>query len=195
MKSVLPEIPTANLNTANQATFHNVLASMGTYNAVIDTAYANADAAFNEVLRDHGIVGWYWTFSYFGEGTKRGYVGQTNNKANVAKGEAMYDIGLAPEYKNTSVEVGDIVDVLFVTYDGVEKVVPCEVFAVEKYKDRYEVICRGETWGTEIYTRKLVIKKNNLGCTIGVGLLIVFVLLAVAILYKVCSLKKSIKHN
>ncbi|MBR4419540.1 MAG: hypothetical protein IKT32_01545, partial [Clostridia bacterium] len=51
MKSVLPEIPTANLNTANQATFQNVLASMGTYNAVIDTAYGNADATFNEVLR------------------------------------------------------------------------------------------------------------------------------------------------
>ncbi|MBR4420421.1 MAG: hypothetical protein IKT32_06030, partial [Clostridia bacterium] len=96
------------------------------------------------------------------------------------------------------VEVGDIVAVLFVTYDGEEKVVPCDVFAVEEYKDRYEVICCGETWGTEIYTRKLIIEKKGLGCksTInGASLLSVFALLSVALLYKVCSLKKSVKHN
>ena len=159
MKEVLPEIPTANLNTANEQTFPEVLKWMGAYNTTVNTGSGNTSIFFNEALRDHGIIGWYWTFGVFGEGTFNGYVGQTNNHADFAEEMPMYAKALAEENKSAqTLAIGDKLKVVFVNYSGKEYVLECTVTQCVEYDDRYEVICYKEM-PLGLYTQTLTVQK------------------------------------
>lgn len=68
MKRLLPEIPTAYLGQVTSKKFVEALKIMGEYKTSVDTN-KKSDANFNEqYLKDHGLVGYYWTY-----GTQQDY--------------------------------------------------------------------------------------------------------------------------
>lgn len=198
MKEVLPEVPTANLNTASEKTFPEVLKWMGAYNTGVDTGSGNTSVFFNEALRDHGIIGWYWTFSAFGAGTPSGYVGQTNNNADFAEDLPMYAEKLAEESKSAeSVAVGDTLKVVFINYAGKECTLDCVVTQCVEYDDKYEVICYNKM-PIGLYTQTLTVQKiggKKGGCASNLNSTVLCasfaLLLAVAILSGVYSKSKQ----
>ncbi|MBQ3572569.1 MAG: hypothetical protein IJA15_07065 [Clostridia bacterium] len=194
MKEVLPEIPTANLNTANEQTFPEVLKWMGAYNTTVNTGSGNTSVFFNEALRDHGIIGWYWTFGVFGEGTFNGYVGQTNNHADFAEELPMYAKDLAEGSKSAqSLAVGDKLEVIFVNYSGKEYVLECTVEQCVEYDDRYEVICYKEM-PIGLYTQTLTVQKvveNSGGCNSSINASLQFASLALLMVATVVCKNKQ----
>ena len=192
MKEVLPEVPTANLNTASDATFSNVLKWMGAYNTTVNTGSGNANASFIRKLRDHGIIGWFWTYGSFGEGTNLGVVGQTSNNARAGESLPMHAIDLSDESKIAEkVAVGDTLKVKFVTYAGREINVDCEVVNCIEYDDKFEVVCYYKM-PIGLYTQTLTVTKPVIedekgGCSSSLGLNGVLggcLLLAVTLLLK-----------
>lgn len=197
MKNVLPEVPTANLNTASEKTFPEVLKWMGAYNTCVNTGSGNTSIFFNEALRDHSIIGWYWTFSAFGAGTPTGYVGQTNNNADFAEDLPMYAEKLAEESQSAeSVAVGDTLKVVFINYAGKECVLDCTVTQCIEYDDRYEVICYNKM-PIGLYTQTLIVQKigGKGGCASSFNSTTLFAsftfLLAIAFIGGVCLKNKQ----
>lgn len=161
MKTELPEIPTANLNTATEAALVSVLGWMRQYNTGVDTDYGNTNESFNAALRDRGIVGWYWTYGTWNNlkrATDSGYVGLTNNVADSFESVAMRVSGLEAEAE--AVAVGDTVGLLLTDYSGAQSTVEGRVFFCEDRGSYWLVIASysyEDTW--TLYTQAYRIAK------------------------------------
>ncbi|WP_251548353.1 glycerophosphodiester phosphodiesterase [Pumilibacter intestinalis] len=141
MKNVLPQVPTANLNTASMATLTESLEWMGLYNTGVDTTHPNASAEFNAALRDRGIIGWYWTYANAAEmqrDTKIGYTGLTTNRADAYRNAVITVKG--KETEKATVRAGDKVRVITTTYAGAQREISGTVIAVEEKDDCYKVV-------------------------------------------------------
>ncbi|MBE7088373.1 MAG: glycerophosphodiester phosphodiesterase family protein [Clostridiales bacterium] len=189
MYEVIPEIPTANLNTASKSTFADVIDWMGKYNTGINTSNGNDTAEFNEkYLRDRGIIGWYYTYDTYEKGVTdaSGIIGLTNNGAATALGKVMYADSFVGDL--TEVAVGQTVTLNATTYEGAEKQVEGTVIAVEQNGANYSFICKYEDNGLTLYTQALTIEKGGCAGSISAS---TFVLTALgASLVLICK-----KHN
>lgn len=143
-KEVIPEIPTADLNSYSQNDMKAALYNMGLYNTGIDTSYSNFQRDTNmSMLRDRGIIGWYWTYNSndaIASGTKNGNVGLTNNFAG-------YFSDKIQSIKPTEMYLmdGETIDDLYITliahyYNGTEEEIDGEIFSYEDMGDYYMVI-------------------------------------------------------
>ncbi len=146
MKTILPQVPTANLNGVDQNTFVDALYWMGEYNTGIATGYTNTNVYFNEAyLRDRGIIGWYWTFERGADvlsAVDSGYTGTTSNAAD-ANSYLLRSLRGA-EYKANTLSVGDVVPVIVTGFSGKEIIKEGRVFVLEDEGSYYNVIvtCR-----------------------------------------------------
>ena len=163
MKTALPEVPTANLNTATAGSFAAVLYWMGLYNTGVDTSLGNATAAFNEsYLRDRGIIGWYWTYDNSASlmsAQNLGYVGLTNNAGDSYKTAAMFVEGIADKARD--LKAGDAVDLKATLYTGEEKTVYGSVFQYIDKGEYYEVIASYRQGNNLIYTQSFRLEKDD----------------------------------
>lgn len=85
MKDVIPEIPTANLNTINSAGFASGIASLNNMHAGIDTNHGNTNRNFTRMAALRGYSSWYWTYEMEGnikQAMINGVLGITNNSAD-----------------------------------------------------------------------------------------------------------------
>lgn len=80
VKKVMPEVPTAYLGSPSIAGFANDLVWLGNYNTNVDMNFGGASVELNEMLRDRGFIGWYWTYATttaIRQAAKQGFVGLT----------------------------------------------------------------------------------------------------------------------
>lgn len=163
MKTALPEVPTANLNTATASSFAAVLYWMGLYNTGVDTSLGNTSEAFNEsYLRDRGIIGWYWTYDNYASlmsAQELGYVGLTNNAGDSYKTAAMLVEGIADKAK--ALKAGDAVGLKATLYTGEEKTVQGTVFQCIDKGEYYEVIASYQQGSNLIYTQSFRLEKDT----------------------------------
>ncbi len=162
MKNILPQVPTANLNTTTRTTFKSDLYWIGQLNTGVDTNYGNASVQLNEYyLRDRGIVGWYWTFvnrAAINEAADLGYVGLTNNEADAYAANLQYLKGNAAVME--TLVVGDTVKCTMTTYAGAEKAVDGKVFALTEYADRWEAVATYKA-RKDFYTQTFTVMKAH----------------------------------
>lgn len=170
MRDAMPQVPTANLNTANASSFVSCLKWIGEYNTGVDTIKSQTNRDFNErYLRDRGIVGWYWTFSGYSdidEGVQNGYIGITNNNAD-AYGEEIRDVNAAgytlKEDETFTLSRGDEIELTLTRYNGKQEKVVGKAEFVEDLGDYYGIVAsyqvteEGET--TTYYTEMVRVKK------------------------------------
>ena len=159
MKKVLPEVPTANLNTASEDTIVATLNWMGLYNTGVDTTYPNTSEAFNLALRDRGVIGWYWTYDNGTEinmGATAGYVGLTNNEADAYDIVCMTVVG--KETSAESLRVGDEVRLLVTSYSGAQRESRGIVIAIEEH-DTYWRVVASYRWLKNICTQSFRVEK------------------------------------
>lgn len=146
MKEKIPEIPTANLNAATQASFANVLVWMGEYNTGIDTT-GSGNRTFNEAyLRDRGIVGWFWTFNEPGDvayAWNLGLTGLTNNCADDSADQVRSVCGVAGQ-EASALAPGMKVEIETVSYNGTLRKEEGTVIHLTEKNGQYLVIARSE---------------------------------------------------
>lgn len=169
MKSVIPEIPTANLNEARTSNLASVLYWMGSFNTGIDTHYTHINNIDNHhYLTDRGIMGWYWTYdtaSVIDSQIPNGVIGMTNNSCNYFFNQIRYVYG-----QEFTLEEGQNIEeatfnLLFTTYDGYEDEIEGQLFKYEDKGDYYEVICQVDTefgkWNVSFYTEIFKVNKHD----------------------------------
>lgn len=204
MKEVLPEVPTANLNTANISTFATCLKWMGQYNTGVDTSSANVE--FNEkYLRDRGIVGWYWTFSAATDvftAVQNGYIGVTNNAADALsaevkslKGNDVYNVDAKSVFNK-----GDSITLTLTTYAGEQTEVEGEVYYVEDMGKYYAIVATYTYDGgvnpeenKPIFTQVIKAYKQNNSCNSGLNVSGVVLIAAAAVAVIIVIKKKKTK--
>ncbi|MBQ2711838.1 MAG: DUF1080 domain-containing protein [Clostridia bacterium] len=160
-KATIPEVPTANLNTASIDTFTSVLYWMGLYNTGIDTNRAYASKIFNKnYLCDRGIMGWFWTYGVKGEliqCAQNGYLGVTNDYAGTYGDQIKFVEGVDTDttYFNPEMEM----DVLYTLYVDYEELGYGKIFYWEDKGEYYEAIVVFEYFDQLFYTQSVIIEK------------------------------------
>lgn len=115
MKNILPNIPTATLNTGTVDTFKNTLMTLATMNCGYDGGNWISSEDVNRKLALRGYSTWYWTYqkeTNIWVGLHTGTLGITNNEAN-----KIADYALRIEF-----EKNPVVDS---SYDNVEGNIIC----------------------------------------------------------------------
>lgn len=147
IKTRIPELPTAYLGAASISNFASTLELMGEYNTVIDTNYTNSNKEFNvKYLRDHGIIGWYWTFDGMAQieilARNYGYVGITNDLSDRYQKQVLFIEGIEITLdSDITLKIGDYLPLTATMYDGNKVAVSGKVFALEEHSGYYDVIC------------------------------------------------------
>ncbi len=139
MRRLLPEVPTADLNSYSENNFAQKLPTLGKYGCAISTSGSSTKEFNEKYLRDRGIIGWYWTQqteSAVDAAFEKGLMGLTNNVGayfgakndiyRVVLGD--WRVGMEPP------AVGASIPVQAVKYDGTVVEATGEVFLVEKGK-------------------------------------------------------------
>ncbi len=187
MQKVMPDVPTAYLATATQATFKTVLNWMGQYNTGIDTSNGNITPQFQAMLRDRGIIDWSYTYSTYNDALnaqKKGVIGITTNQP-AAYGNEVRSV-YAEGFKTTeTVDLGFEVDVkvnyYHTSYDSLTETVKGTVAAYEENFFAYKAIVRAQLGDYTYYTQSITIEKANapiiVGAGVGAGALIALILL------------------
>ena len=167
VKLTLPEIPTANLNEARTSNMAVILYWMGMYNTGIDTNYSNISAVEDKyMLKDRGIMGWYWTYdpiSLVTTAITNGITGITNNNCNY-----FYEFAKKIDGVTSTLEIGEELseynfEVNVIYYDGYEEVIDADLEWFEDKGDYYEVICSADVYVAnkfmKMYSDKFIVNK------------------------------------
>lgn len=170
LKATLPEIPTANLNEARTSNMAAILYWMGTFNTGVDTHYTHISAADDKyVLKDRGIMGWYWTYdpiSTANAAIKNGITGITNNHCNY-----FYEFAKKIEGVSFTLAAGANLqkqdfEVTVTYYDGFQETLSADLVWFEDEGDHYEVICSAGVFLAQdiftMYTDKFIVNKTSL---------------------------------
>lgn len=164
MKNVMPEIPTADLNAVYSDNFAQMLLTYGAYNTGVDTKYSGPVEMFNErVLRDHGFVGWYWTFDNLVkmmQADNAGYVGLATDLAQEFAQVFPMKIEGISDIADTDLEVGDDVAVRITYYTGETRQDKGKVFACRDCGSYWQVVAVYDKY----YTQSFRIEKKKAGC-------------------------------
>ncbi len=152
VKNVMPQVPTAYLGSASVAGFANDLVWLGNCNTNVDMNYGGASKELNEMLRDRGFIGWYWTYgttSAIKQAEMEGFTGLTADAAEA------YVNHLEERYLNPqrltggtdnkieqgkALSVGDPVSLTLVMYNGTTRQVEGTVTALKETEDGYQVV-------------------------------------------------------
>lgn len=168
MKTEIPEVPTALLASGvTEEKFQSTyLAKIMSYNSVLDCNAVGEH--FNEaVLKDRGLIGWYWTFGNFYSvdiAVLSGYTGITNNAADYysiePKRVSRADI-LTIRAEQTFT-VGDAITLNLEMYTGEVEEVEGIIYALEDNGEYFSVIASYSSSENAypMYTRKIKIYKN-----------------------------------
>ena len=167
VKLTLPEIPTANLNEARTSNMAVILYWMGMYNTGIDTHHTHISAVEDKyMLKDRGIMGWYWTYdpiSLITTAVTSGVTGITNNNCNY-----FYEFAKKIDGVTSTLEVGETLrehnfEVNVIYYDGYEEVIDAELEWFEDKGEYYEVICSADVYVAgktmKMYSDKFIVNK------------------------------------
>jgi glycerophosphoryl diester phosphodiesterase len=170
MKTVLPEVATADLKVVKSSTFQSELGSFCARNTIFDNEWDCAwDSerergwVFNEIfLRDRGIVGWYYTFDSIEDVdkvVKGGFVGITTNVAD-QYGDRVKFLSPAEQTETDTPAVGNEITLTATSYSGETTQVTGTIFYVEELDDCYAVIASAEVEADYIlYTQIFYIAK------------------------------------
>lgn len=168
MKTELPEIPTALLaKGVTEANFQSdYLKKIMEYNSILDCNAVGEN--FNEsLLKDRGLIGWYWTFGsvYSVEAAAMsGYTGITNNSPDYYSVEpkrvARADIHTIREGQTFA--VGDAISLNLEMYTGEVTEVEGRIYALEDDGEYFSVIASysASENAYPMYTKKIKIHKN-----------------------------------
>ena len=164
MLQYLPQIPVAHLDNISATNFMSNAETIGKYTASLSVTNGNASDEYNQnILRDRGIIGWFWTYanatSIVGAAQK-GIVGVTNNAAEsyseaIKHGEIFSSYG-----KNSIPAVGDTTEVLVTRYNGLDDVVEGKIVAVEQTESGYRIFASytDEYNGLTMFTQGVDVK-------------------------------------
>lgn len=186
MQRILPEVPTADLNSYSESNFASKLETLGKYNCAISTNGSSTKLFNEKYLRDRGVIGWYWTQSTedaVDAAFKKGLTGLTNNVGDYfGKKNAVYRVVFgSTEIGREPLSVGASIPVQAVKYDGTVVEATGEVFRLEEKKDSpdprdpgyYEVIAKYTEGDMTYYTPLFLVGKASEekgGCSGVIGL-------------------------
>lgn len=184
VKEVMPEVPTAYLGSPSVAGFANDLVWLGNYNTNVDMNYTGASVELNEMLRDRGFIGWYWTYTtevMIRKAAKQGFVGLTADAAEtyVNHPNEKYlspvrligdeDTVIDPE---TELSVGDTILLTLIMYNGTTREVFGKIAALEETEKNYKVVAfytfesayapNTKIYDEIMYTEVFFLEKENL---------------------------------
>lgn len=145
MSRYLPEIPTANLASVFEDEMEDAILNFRYLNTGTSTHFNGVTPEMNAVMRDRGIVGWYWTYDTVTDmniAVSNGFTGLTTNVADkfVGNGLTKYISVKGDSNVNVVPVVGEQILVIGVTYNGMEEKINGKVFYVEDFGDKYAVI-------------------------------------------------------
>ncbi len=167
MRRLLPEVPTADLNSYSESTFSQKLHYIGEYNCAISTN-GSSTALFNEnYLRDRGIIGWYWTQeneAAVDAAFEKGLVGLTNNVgAYFGAKDDIYRVVLGKAGESSSLSVGDAAEISCVKYDGTRTDGTGEIVYLSEEDGYYDVIAKYVSGEMTYYTPVYRVEKPSSG--------------------------------
>ena len=162
MKRLLPEIPTAYLGQVTSKKFVEALKIMGEYNTGVDTNKMS-DANFNEqYLKDHGLVGYYWTYGTQQDYEQASLLGlvrlafdETDTIAKTIKYITADDF-----ITNEEIKINGIVNINTHLYDKTMIEETGEIFYLEEYDDYYLAICKYSSSNRTFYSNQIKITKE-----------------------------------
>ena len=172
VKSVLPEIPAADLDGKSSDDLKTILTRSGEYNSAIDYNYGAIDKTMNNRLIARGFIPWTWT--YGGEvtiinGLESGIPAMTNNDADALT--RLPEKAVIEPVQSAKPEVGKTVKLKVTEYGGEEKTVDGVITDVIDAGDgKYEVLAKYDPsdyyLSTVIYTQKqtVTVEEAKKGC-------------------------------
>lgn len=162
MKELLPEVPTANLNSCSASTFKTDLLQLGELNTGVDCNSGTVSPKFNEYyLRDRGFVGWYWTYdnrSLMNRAVECGYVGITNNEADSYANNLMLVEGAQDHAEK--LERGDKITLKVTTFAGAVKQAEGVVTHCVDKGDGWEVTALYNSSRNTYHTQRFWVRKG-----------------------------------
>ena len=168
MSYYLPEIPTADLSSVSEDEIEDVILKLRYFNTGTSTSFNCVTPEMNAVMRDRGIVGWYWTYDTVPtmvEAVSRGFTGLTTNIADefVSSNSTKYVYVKGVESVKTVPLVGEEISLIGVTYNKIEEKVKGKIIYAEDLGDRYAVVASfsagEETNLPAIYTQTYYVNK------------------------------------
>ena len=162
MKRLLSEIPTAYLGQVTSKKFVEALKIMGEYNTGVDTNKMS-DANFNEqYLKDHGLVGYYWTYGTQQDYEKASLLGLVRlafDEADTIAKTIKY-ITANDFITNEEIKINGIVNIITHLYDKTIIEETGEIFYLEEYDDYYLAICKYSSSTRTFYSNQIKITKE-----------------------------------
>ena len=212
VKNVMPEVPTAYLGSPSIAGFANDLVWLGNFNTNVDMNYGGASVELNEMLRDRGFIGWYWTYtttSAIKQAEMEGFTGLTADAAEAYVNNSQ-EVYLNPERlignadirikEGENLSVGDVISLTLVMYNGTTRQVEGKIMALEETENGYKVAAfyafvsayYEEVLHTDVF---FIAKENgNKGCGSFMKFNVLYVIAAVSVALvgkSDCFLKKK----
>lgn len=166
MTRVLPEVPTASLTDISQYAVDDVIPILRSLNAGTSSSFNGITPEMNAVMRERGIVGWYWTYDTVPDMTAamaQGFTGLTTNVADnfVSNISTKYVYVKGDESVKTVPVAGEEISLIGVCYNKTEEKVKGKVFYAEDLGDKYAVVASFSA-GTDVpavYTQTFYVNK------------------------------------
>lgn len=170
MKTIMPKIPTADLNDVSRDDFAGALEQMGKYNTGLDSYVSNISDSFFTELKDRGIIAWTWTYSAYNDvktAQKKGYVGLTTNAPSSYQNE-IKSVAIANGEINNDVKVGDEVQMQITAYDGNISFSAGEIVCVQNSGRTIKAVARVNVDGYVYYSHSEKLTVSNVAVIIAV---------------------------
>ncbi len=140
-----------------------MLEFLNTHNAALDKAQhtGGTNAELNRILRDRGMVGWYWTFGYEEnvlQADNLGYYGVTNNCAEVYATRTKKIAGKIGQTSN-ALKAGDSIKVEVTDYSGAVSEKAGTVFWCGRSGSGWKVIASYKTDIGLMYTQSFIVDR------------------------------------
>lgn len=145
MTRVLPEIPTANLSSIFENAMEDAILGFRYFNTGTSASFNWVTPEMNAVMRDRGIVGWFWTYDAVADMTEaisQGFTGLTTNVADefLADSPAKYVYVKGDAGVQTVPVAGEEIELIGVTYNRTQEKVKGKVIYAEDLGERYAVV-------------------------------------------------------
>lgn len=145
MTKVLPEIPTADLSSISENEMEDVILDFRYFNMGTSSSFNGVTPEMNAIMRDRGIIGWYWTYDAVADMTaaiNKGFTGLTANVADefLANSSTKYVYVKGDDSVKTVHVAGEEIPLIGVTYNKTEENVKGKVIYAEDLGEKYAVV-------------------------------------------------------
>lgn len=145
MTRVLPEIPTANLSSIFENAMEDAILGFRYFNTGTSTSFNEVTPEMDAIMRDRGIVGWYWTYDTVADMTaaiSQGFTGLTTNVADefLAGSPTKYVFVKGDDSVKTIPVIGEEIPLIGVTYNKTEEKMQGKVIYAEDLGEKYAVV-------------------------------------------------------